>query len=61
MLDNVCCFFGCYGNLFGCVGIDVNGCVLIEWGVYGVLEIFVVGCEGIIVYKLVGLIMLDNL
>ena len=52
--DNARRFLGRYGNPFSVVGVDGNGRASIEWGVYGVPETFVVGREGIIVYKMVG-------
>jgi cytochrome c biogenesis protein CcmG/thiol:disulfide interchange protein DsbE len=58
--DNARRFLGRYGNPFGIVGVDGNGRASIEWGVYGVPEIFVVGRDGTIVYKLVGPITPQN-
>jgi cytochrome c biogenesis protein CcmG/thiol:disulfide interchange protein DsbE len=59
--DNARRFLGRYGNPFGVVGVDGNGRAAIEWGVYGVPETFVVGREGIILYKLVGPITTENI
>jgi cytochrome c biogenesis protein CcmG/thiol:disulfide interchange protein DsbE len=59
--DNARRFLGRYGNPFGIVGVDGNGRAAIEWGVYGVPETFVVGREGIILYKLVGPITAENI
>jgi cytochrome c biogenesis protein CcmG/thiol:disulfide interchange protein DsbE len=59
--DNARRFLGRYGNPFGIVGVDGNGRAAIEWGVYGVPETFVVGREGIILYKLVGPITTENI
>ncbi|MGC2780656.1 MAG: DsbE family thiol:disulfide interchange protein [Bradyrhizobium sp.] len=58
--DNARRFLGRYGNPFSIVGDDANGRAGIEWGVYGVPETFVVGRDGLIVYKLVGPITPDN-
>jgi cytochrome c biogenesis protein CcmG/thiol:disulfide interchange protein DsbE len=59
--DNARRFLGRYGNPFGIVGVDGNGRASIEWGVYGVPEIFVVGREGTIVYKMVGPVTPENI
>lgn len=47
-------FLARYGNPFDAVGIDGNGRVSIEWGVYGMPETFVVNGRGRITYKHVG-------
>jgi cytochrome c biogenesis protein CcmG/thiol:disulfide interchange protein DsbE len=47
-------FLGRYGNPFAAVGVDRNGAVSIDWGVYGVPETFIVNGEGHIVHKHVG-------
>ncbi len=47
-------FLGRYGNPFTAVGVDANGRVAIEWGVYGMPESFVLDGRGRIVYKHVG-------
>jgi cytochrome c biogenesis protein CcmG, thiol:disulfide interchange protein DsbE len=54
-------FIGRYGNPFTAVGVDANGRVSMDWGVYGVPETFVVGRDGRIAYKLVGPITAANL
>jgi cytochrome c biogenesis protein CcmG/thiol:disulfide interchange protein DsbE len=59
--DNARRFLGRYGNPYGMVGVDGNGRAAIEWGVYGVPETFIVGREGIIVYKMVGPVTPDNI
>ena len=58
--DNAQRFLDRYGNPFASVGVDGNGRAAIEWGVYGVPETFIVGCDGKIAYKLVGPITPDN-
>jgi cytochrome c biogenesis protein CcmG/thiol:disulfide interchange protein DsbE len=58
--DNARRFLGRYGNPYRIVGVDGNGRAAIEWGVYGVPETFVVGREGIIVYKMVGPVTPEN-
>jgi len=42
------------GNPYSAVGVDRNGRVSIDWGVYGLPETFVVDGEGKIRYKYVG-------
>ena len=42
------------GNPYRAVGVDANGRVAIEWGVYGMPETFVVDGRGIIAYKHIG-------
>ena len=59
--ENARRFLGRYGNPFAAAGADQNGRAAIEWGVYGVPETFVVGRDGRIAYKLVGLITPENL
>jgi cytochrome c biogenesis protein CcmG/thiol:disulfide interchange protein DsbE len=52
--ENARRFLGRYGNPFSAVGVDQNGCSAIEWGVYGVPELFLIGRDGRIAYKQVG-------
>ncbi len=42
------------GNSYDLIGVDPDGAVGFEWGVYGVPETFVISGEGTIVYKHVG-------
>lgn len=42
------------GDPYTRTGADRDGRVVIEWGVYGVPETFVVGADGVIAYKHVG-------
>jgi cytochrome c biogenesis protein CcmG/thiol:disulfide interchange protein DsbE len=58
--DNARRFLGRYGNPFATVGADASGRAAIEWGVYGVPEIYVIGRDARIAYKLVGPITDDN-
>lgn len=51
---------GSLGNFYDWVGVDVNGWVVIDWGVYGVLEIFIVDLVGIICYKFIGFFDLES-
>lgn len=50
-----------FGNPYAAIGVDADGRVGIDWGVYGVPETFVVDREGRIRYKQVGPITPDAL
>ncbi len=52
--ENARRFLGRYGNPYEAIGVDSNGRVGIDWGVYGVPETFVVDNDGRIVFKHVG-------
>ena len=52
--ENARRFLGRFGNPFAEVGVDQAGRAMIEWGVYGVQETFLVGRDGKIAYKQVG-------
>ncbi|PCI06018.1 MAG: DsbE family thiol:disulfide interchange protein [Hyphomicrobiales bacterium] len=47
-------FLGQLGNPYQRVGIDPNGKVSIDWGVYGIPETFIIGKDGSILHKHVG-------
>lgn len=47
-------FLSALGNPFSAMGIDRDGRVSIDWGVYGLPETFIVDGKGIIRYKYVG-------
>ncbi len=47
------------GNPFAATGADTSGRAGIDWGVYGVPETFLVGPDGVIVYKHVGPLSAD--
>ncbi|MFK5979382.1 MAG: DsbE family thiol:disulfide interchange protein [Rhizobiaceae bacterium] len=47
-------FLGQLGNPYERVGVDPNGKVSIDWGVYGIPETFIVGKNGAILHKHVG-------
>ncbi len=47
-------FLGDLGNPFGAIGTDANGRAAIDWGVYGVPETFIIGRDGMILFKHVG-------
>ena len=52
--DNALRFLGSLGNPFSAVGVDPNGKMAIEWGVYGVPETYLIGKDGMIALKHVG-------
>ena len=58
--DNARRFLNRYGNPFAAAGADVNGRTVIDWGVYGVPETFLIGRDGRIAYKLIGPIDAKN-
>jgi cytochrome c biogenesis protein CcmG/thiol:disulfide interchange protein DsbE len=53
-------FLGRYGNPFAASGADANGRAVIEWGVYGVPETFLIDRQGLIAFKLIGPITSEN-
>ena len=59
--DNARLFLGRNGNPYALVGADMSGRASIEWGVYGVPETFVVGRDGVILFKHVGPITAESL
>jgi cytochrome c biogenesis protein CcmG, thiol:disulfide interchange protein DsbE len=54
-------FLGRYGNPYARVGVDRNGRVSIDWGVFGVPETFIVRADGVVAYKKVGPISPEEL
>jgi len=52
--DTALQFLGELGNPYDAIGVDENGRVGIDFGVYGVPETFVVDDKGIIRYKFIG-------
>jgi cytochrome c biogenesis protein CcmG/thiol:disulfide interchange protein DsbE len=50
-----------FGNPYAAIGVDADGRVGIDWGVYGVPETFVIDREGRIRYKQIGPITPDAL
>lgn len=49
-------FLNRYGNPFTAIGVDANGRMAIEWGVYGMPETFIVDGKGRVIYKQIGAI-----
>ncbi len=54
-------FLGTHGNPYDRVGVDPNGRVSVDWGVYGVPETFIVDKKGIIRFKQIGPLTQDSL
>lgn len=52
--ENARRFLGNLGNPYDSIGVDPNGRSAINWGVYGVPETFLIGADGMILYKHVG-------
>ena len=52
--ENALRFLGELGNPYDLIGVDQSGRAVIDWGVYGVPETFLVGPDGTILYKHVG-------
>lgn len=47
-------FLASLGNPYDRIGVDPNGRGSIEWGVYGVPETFIIGPDGLILHKHIG-------
>lgn len=52
--ENALRFLGELGNPYAAIGLDPNGKMAIDWGVYGIPESYLVGPDGTILYKKVG-------
>ncbi len=57
--EDAAAWLGEHGNPYDATGVDAQGRVGIEWGVYGVPETFVVDRDGQIVHKHIGPITPD--
>ncbi|HTV68040.1 MAG TPA: DsbE family thiol:disulfide interchange protein [Rhizobiaceae bacterium] len=57
--ENAKTFLDGLGNPYSAIGVDETGRTGIEWGVYGVPETFLVGKDGVILFKHVGPLTLD--
>ncbi len=58
---NILNFLQTYGNPYDKIGIDKDGLLGIEWGVYGIPETFIINKEGQIIYKYTGPLDIDEL
>jgi cytochrome c biogenesis protein CcmG/thiol:disulfide interchange protein DsbE len=47
------------GNPYAAVGVDAEGRVAIDWGVYGAPETFLIGPDGTVLYKHIAPMTLD--
>lgn len=47
-------FLGEVGNPFARIGLDADGSLGIEWGVYGVPETFIIGRDGVVIDRVTG-------
>jgi cytochrome c biogenesis protein CcmG/thiol:disulfide interchange protein DsbE len=47
------------GNPYAAVGVDADGRVAIDWGVYGAPETFLIGPDGTVLYKHIAPVTLD--
>ncbi len=59
--ENAAAFLRELGNPYDAIGADANGRTSIDWGVYGVPETFLVDARGIIRFKHVGPLTMDDL
>ena len=59
--ENARAFLTSLGNPYDAIGADTNGRVSIDWGVYGVPETFIVDAAGVIRFKHIGPIAMDQL
>ena len=58
--ENMVTFLNEYGNPYDRIGIDKNGSIAIELGVYGVPETFLISKNGMILHKHAGPITYNN-
>jgi len=54
-------WLGAMGDPYTRTGLDRDGRVGIEWGVYGVPETFVVGADGVIAHKQIGVLTEESM
>jgi cytochrome c biogenesis protein CcmG/thiol:disulfide interchange protein DsbE len=59
--ENAVAFLNELGNPYDAIGADTNGRTSIDWGVYGVPETFIVDAKGIIRFKHVGPLTMDDI
>lgn len=52
--DNATGFLQELGNPYDAIGVDPKGRAVIDWGVYGIPETFLIGRDGTILYKHIG-------
>jgi cytochrome c biogenesis protein CcmG/thiol:disulfide interchange protein DsbE len=59
--ENAVAFLKELGNPYDAIGADSSGRTSIDWGVYGVPETFIVDAKGIIRFKHVGPLTMDDI
>jgi len=59
--ENAAAFLAALGNPYDAIGADANGRVSIDWGVYGVPETFIVDAGGVIRFKHIGPLTMDDI
>jgi cytochrome c biogenesis protein CcmG/thiol:disulfide interchange protein DsbE len=59
--ENAVAFLTELGNPYDAIGADSSGRASIDWGVYGVPETFIVDAKGVIRFKHVGPLTIDDL
>ena len=59
--ENAAAFLAALGNPYDAIGADVNGRISIDWGVYGVPETFIVDAKGVIRFKHVGPLSMEDI
>lgn len=59
--ENAVAFLKELGNPYDAIGADTNGRTSIDWGVYGVPETFIVDAKGIVRFKHVGPLTMDDI
>lgn len=59
--ENAVAFLTELGNPYDAIGADSNGRTSIDWGVYGVPETFIVDAKGVIRFKHVGPLSMDDI
>jgi cytochrome c biogenesis protein CcmG, thiol:disulfide interchange protein DsbE len=59
--ENAVAFLTELGNPYDAIGADSNGRTSFDWGVYGVPETFIVDAKGVIRFKHVGPLSMDDL
>jgi cytochrome c biogenesis protein CcmG/thiol:disulfide interchange protein DsbE len=59
--ENAAAFLAELGNPYDAVGADANGRASIDWGVYGVPETFVLDAQGVIRFKHIGPLRMEDL
>ena len=58
---NILDFLKTFGNPYDKIGMDKNGFLGIEWGVYGIPETFIINKKDQIIYKYTGPLEVDEL